>query len=474
MKRAARFASTLLNPSLLNPSLLKNSPFHISVPCRITIILAAILILFAGSDAKGAASPELLRLPQDQKISIPDGKLDFRGYLGLALRYSPFLVSSRVEIDLKRIDETDARWSFIPTLSVATGYYINSPAGISPYVLRFAPDPYSPLESYATLQARKVATQMAIMGHQQVISEFIYRLAGSFLDLDGLTRAEVYQDQLIDLAEQNVTYTETRLKSGTGTPAENNLAVQEEELARTEAERLKASEIPILGALKANLKLPSDQKLDLDSANAREQVLNAFDPASATFAQAEANSLALKTQRLKQELQGRNVGLARLKYLPTFFFTVENASPVYQTANSINNRVYYSVGIQMPLWDDFNRVRNVAKQKLVLEQYEADSELKEQDLQSKWQDARSRLKTAEAQLKVAKAQLELAKARENQVETGYHEARQPFSALINERRGRLEALKLAGLRSLEYDKVVLEIRYLSGDLYNSYVQVQSQ
>ena len=128
----------------------------------------------------------------------------------------------------------------------------------------------------------------------------------------------------------------------------------------------------------------------------------------------------------------------------------------------------------MPLWDDFNRVRNVAKQKLVLEQYEADSELKEQDLQSKWQDARSRLKTAEAQLKVAKAQLELAKARENQVETGYHEARQPFSALINERRGRLEALKLAGLRSLEYDKVVLEIRYLSGDLYNSYVQVQSQ
>ena len=184
------------------------------------------------------------------------------------MRYSPFLVSSRVEIDLKRIDETDARWSFIPTLSVATGYYINSPAGISPYVLRFAPDPYSPLESYATLQARKVATQMAIMGHQQVISEFIYRLAGSFLDLDGLTRAEVYQDQLIDLAEQNVTYTETRLKSGTGTPAENNLAVQEEELARTEAERLKASEIPILGALKANLKLPSDQKLNLDSANA--------------------------------------------------------------------------------------------------------------------------------------------------------------------------------------------------------------
>jgi len=316
-------------------------------------------------------------------------------------------------------------------------------------------------------------TEMAIMGHQQVIAEFIYRLAESFLDLDALTRAESYQNQLIGLVEQNVTYTETRLKSGTGTPAENKLAIQEEELARMEDERIKASEIPILGALKANLDLQPDQNLDLDSANAREQVLNTFDPASVTLAQAEANSFALKTQRLKQELQGRNIGLAKLKYLPTFFFTVENASPI-ESNNNTSNQVYFSFGLQMPLWDNLSRVRNIDRQKLILKQYEADGELKEQDLLSKWQTAQSKLKTAETDLKVAKGQLELAKAREKQAEAGYHEGRQPFSALITERRGRLEAQKLAEVRSLAYDKVILEIRYLSGDLYNSYVQAESQ
>ena len=56
----------------------------------------------------------------------------------------------------------------VPPLTFRTYYYVNRPSGTGygkPYSLNFSTDPYNPIGAYFTLQAQKLATQVAILSH---------------------------------------------------------------------------------------------------------------------------------------------------------------------------------------------------------------------------------------------------------------------------------------------------------------------
>jgi outer membrane protein TolC len=420
----------------------------------------------------GPAIGQAFAAPMSEAVAppAPSGPLSFAQCVGIALKESPFLASSSLEIDVRRLDESDSRYGFVPSVSLRTRYFVNSPNDSQPYSIQFVTEPFNPVESYFTLQARKVITQMAVLGHLRAISDFVHRLALGFLELDALGQVETYQDELISLARRNSTFTTERLRTGGSSPLEVRVAVQEADLAVMERERLASSRSTIEEGLKNLLGPPDSRDVSLNTTNAGWQVLGSFDPALVNFSQVQSDSIELKIQNMKQELQTRYVSLAKARFLPTLLFGLETADPL---SRSQDGELFFSVGLELPLWDGLKRLHDITRQKTILHQYNAEEAMKDIDLAAKWRAALDKLKNASADLELARAREELAGLKKQQSEISYHSGSAYFGAFLAESKGLVEARKNVVLKSLERDKAILGLRHLSGDLHKAYVDTSS-
>ena len=237
-------------------------------------LLALILGICLTPRPSSAAAVEL----GEDRI-VPQGPLDFEACARLAFRQSPYFLKSAMDIDLRRLDESDTRWSMIPPVSLQTFYYLDRPYSTSkPYSLSFNWAEYNPLGSYFILQARKMLTQMAIYGHMQVISQGLERLGKQFLELASLKGLAVSQDDLIKVCKDNLAFAQNRLDIGTGTTLEVRLAAQELESAKDEKERLELSRTRTLNSLKTFLALKPEDPFSLDLHDAPRQVLGKLRP----------------------------------------------------------------------------------------------------------------------------------------------------------------------------------------------------
>ena len=338
-------------------------------------------------------------------------------------------------------------------------YYVDRPTqpGLNPkpYSLSFSMDPYNPFGSYFTLQAQKLATKMAVFGHLKVISEGLERLGKMFLNLATMKRLAGLQTDLVNLSRENLVYAENRLSIGTGTSLEVRIATQELELAKSEQGRLALSQKRTLASLKTFLGLKPDQQVDLDLRDARRQVTGSFDPAAATLEQAKEKSYDLKMLELKKEIQGYMVTVAKAKIFPSILFTTQTPDPLSVT----NARgLYVGLGLEVPVWDGFKRIRNVSRQKAVLKQFGADKDLKEIDLTDKWNTIQEDVRSAAANLKMAQSQEELERLKERQGEIRYQSGTEPLPSWLSARKAILEAQKSAAAKALEYDEIVLNLR----------------
>jgi len=162
--------------------------------------------------------------------------------------------------------------------------------------------------------------------------------------------------------------------------------------------------------------------------------------------------------------------VAKARIFPSLLLTTQTPDPLSVT----NARgLYLGVGLEVPVWDGFKRVRDVSRQKAVLKQFSADKDLKENDLTDKWSTIQEELRSAAANLKLAQSQEELTQLKERQSEIRYQSGAEPLPTWLAARRAILETQKSAAARGLEYDELVLNLRHFSGDLGNSYVDQNS-
>ena len=412
--------------------------------------------------------------PTDAKVAVP-GLLDYDGCVRLAIQQSPYLTKSAVAIDIRRMNEADSRYSmFPPPMTFHTYYYVDRPQqpGLNPkpYSLNFSMDPWNPLGSYFSLQVEKVATQAAIFAHLQAISTGLERLGKMFLHLSSINRLVAFQRDLINLCREKLTYAENRRTIGTGTSLDVQVATQELELAKNEQGQLEFSRKRTLGNLKTFLGLKPEQQVELDLRDARRQVLGSFDPAAATLEQAKARSFELKALELKKELQGYNVTIAKTKILPDLLFTTQTPDPLSVTSA---RGLYVGLGLQVPVWDGFKRIRNISRQKAVLKQVGNEKDLKEIDLTDKWNELQESIGNSAAGLKITKSQEELTRLKERQAEIFYNSGTEQLPAWLEARKASLEAQKNSFTKALEYDDLILSLRQFSGDLGTSYVDQKS-
>jgi outer membrane protein TolC len=435
-------------------------------------LIIALLVMAGGvicwcRPAQGADQPPAVQTPS------PGAPLTFDEAVKIALTQSPAFVKSSLEIDIGRLDETDSRYALVPPLTFRTYYYVNRPTGVNygkPYSLNFSTEPYNPLGAYFSLQARKLATQVAILGHMGVISGGLQGLGNCYLQLDSLHKETVIQKDLIKVAQENLTFAENRVTIGTGTSLEVKMAQQQLQLCRGELEGIALAEKATLSSLKNLLGWPSNQEISPVFSDSRRQVLGSFNPATITLEQAKTRSYELKSFEIYKELQQYNIRLAVAKSLPTIIYTAQTPDPLSQSSSY---GLYVGFGLEIPVWDGFTRIRNVSRQKAILKQIGAKKGEKEALLENKWFDLLGKIQENSVLLKNVQSLEELARLKLQRQEVRYHSGEVPLAAFLDSRSEVLRAQKNTLNRNLQYDINVLKFREFTGDLGNTYVDASA-
>jgi outer membrane protein TolC len=435
-------------------------------------LIIAMLVMAGGvmcwcRPAQGADQPSEIQTPP------PGTALTFEEAVKIALTQSPAFTKSSLEIDIGRLDETDSRYAMVPPLTFRTYYYVNRPPGSGygrPYSLNFSTDPYNPIGAYFTLQARKLATQVAILTHLGIISGGLFNLGSCYLQLDALHKQAGIQKDLVKIAQENLTYAENRVAIGTGTSLEVKMAQQQLQLSRGEQDGIAFNEKRALSTFRNLLGWSSNQDITPAYSDSRRQVLGSFDPATVTLEQAKTRSYELKGIEILKQLQQYNISLAIAKSLPTVSINTQTPDPL-----SVNTGygLYVGLGVEVPVWDGFTRIRNVTRQKTVLRQIGAKKGEKEILLETKWFDLLEKIHETRLGLKNSQSQEELARLRSNQQEVRYHSGQVPLSEFLDSRAEILRAKNNTVRQSIEYDLAVLKFRELTGDLGNTYVDANA-
>jgi outer membrane protein TolC len=442
------------------------------IAATLACLIIAMLVMAGGlmcwcRPAHGADQPPTIQTPP------PGTPLTFEEAVKIALTQSPAFTKSSLEIDIGRMDETDSRYALVPPLTFRTFYYVNRPSGSNsnkPYSLNFTTDPYNPLGAYFTLQARKLATQVAILGHMGVISKGLLSLGSCYLQLEGAHKQAAIQKDLIKVARENLTYAENRVAIGTGTSLEVKMAQQQLHLFRDEQEGIGLLEKRALTNLKNLLGWPANQEITPAFSDSRRQVLGNFNPATATLEQAKTSSYELKSIEIYKELQQYNIRLAIAKSLPTIIYTAQTPDPLNQSSNY---GLYVGLGLEIPVWDGFTRIRNVSRQKAILKQVGAKKWEKENVLEDKWFDILEKHQDGGLLLKSAQSMEELARLKSNQQEVRYHSGEVPLSTFLESRLELLKAQRNTSRQAMNHDLSVLRLRELTGDLGNTYVDASA-
>jgi outer membrane protein TolC len=417
--------------------------------------------------AQGADQPPVVQTP------TPGSALTFEEAVKIALTQSPAFTKSSLEIDIERLDETDSRYAMVPPLTFRTYYYVNRPSGSGfgrPYSLNFSTDPYNPIGAYFSLQARKLATKAAILSHMGVISAGLQNLGSSFLQLDALHKQAGIQKDLIKIAQENLTYAENRVAIGTGTSLEVKMAQQQLQFIRGEQEGIAIAEKRALSNLRNLLGWPSNQDITPAFSDSRRQVLGSFNPATVTLEQAKTRSHELRVFEIYKQLQQYNISLAIAKSFPTFTINTQTPDPL--SANT-SYGLYVGLGVEVPVWDGFTRIRNVSRQKALLKQIGAKKGEKEYLLEDNWFKLLGEIQEMRVALKNAQSLEELARLKSHQQEVRYHSGEVPLSAFLESRIEVLKAQSKTLNQGLRYDLNVLKLREFTGDLGNTYVDANA-
>jgi len=404
--------------------------------------------------------------------AVLQSPVDFDDLVRLALRRSPFFNKSHLEIKVRRMDEADSKSDLLPSIFFISRYYPSQPSNPSvtdpqTYYVAFTTGDYNPVMAYLSLKARKVVTEIARQAHLKVMSKGIETLGKSFLELHGMNRLVELQSTYVELARENLRSARERQKLGQVVPMEVEIISQEEAVARAHRAALLATKERIEEGLRKFLDLEPGQPLRLDLTNARRQVLGDFEPAEASLEEAQKRDFDVRIKQLSQELQTWNVALAKMKFMPSFTVVLQTPDPV---SSNINRGTFFSLGLNFPIFEGFKRVRNIKRQKMVLQQFESEESVKAHELLQDWRDVEDDLRTAATEMQLAQAQADLARLKMKQAETYYRTGELDFAAFMQARREYVEGQIKVARKSMEYDLAAVELRSLTRDLVYRFVK----
>ncbi|TVM33114.1 hypothetical protein DQK91_13220 [Oceanidesulfovibrio marinus] len=442
----------------LIPRLLRNLAYILVRLVPLVLVLLCVL-----------ASPGLAADENEEDVApiVPTEPLKFDDALRLTLQQSPQLVSSAVEIKVKRLDVWDTRADLLPDFYLTSNIRLNNPDDRTskPFSFNFSFGSYDPIRAYFSIESKQLLTDYAVLEHLSVIDDVFGSIGKVYMTLNFLDKLKQNYVKGVELANQNKAFATKRYNEGWGLALDVLIADKALKEAQQKRDQADSDRLVALDRLKGFLGLMPEQAVTLDLKDARKQLLRDFDFRNVSLEYAIENSIELKQRRIDVLLQKDKLTLAYAKYFPQYSFGINR-----EYSSRSNNDVYMAtIGFVVPLWDWGERYRNVVREKRGIRKVRAEYRTKTLEFRSDFLDMRNDALKLATNLKLAHNEAEIDALKKQKAEIQFKSGSLPFPEYIGALQDSLSARTVLLSKEFEYDLKLFEFRKFTGHLYTSYV-----
>ncbi|QCC84582.1 hypothetical protein DDIC_01535 [Desulfovibrio desulfuricans] len=458
------------------------------------LMLTAALLAGACSKKAGLKSPELPAkhwleeapgVPVENKSKLesavpnlydPKKVFSFEDCVFLTIQQSPALVNSAVDIEIKRLAQTDAVWKYLPEPHMQftvsnnlTRYNMDNKDTPSDYgqtrfrVGFFAAFP-NPMATYFEHQVQTAMVNLAISTHRKAVGKAISKIGEAYLQLQAQQKIVEAQKELLPLGKELVDYWQ-KVESVDGRQGVSlNLAIQHQRELELRLEQTRMKEIMQRTKLKILAGVEPQQRLEVDTKSA-DTVLAGFDGHRLTWEErwpATEDELLLRGQ---VKLGDYNIMVAWAQYVPTMSIALNNNPPSgqYQPTSGTED-TFLHLTFDFPLIDWGRRYRGVQTARMNKAQAFHELARKRTDYSNQWLQSEQRVALAETELKLAKTRLDTASMQFKEAQISFHEGIVQLPDMANKQEDMVQA-RIAYINAdLDYKLAQLEWMSLSNSL----------
>ena len=442
------------------------------------LMLSAALLAGACSKKAGVKSPELPAkhwlqeapgVPVENKEKLeaavpnlydPKKVFSFEDCVFLTIQQSPALVNSAVNIEIKRLAQTDAVWKYLPeprmqfTVSNNITRYnmdnSNTPSDYGQTRMRVGFYAYfpNPMATYFEHQVQTAMVNLAISTHRKAVGKAISKIGEAYLELQAQQKIVEAQKELLPLGKELVDYWK-KVEAVDGRQGVSlNLAMQHQRELELKLEQTRMKEIIQRTQLMILAGVVPQQRLEVDTKSA-DSVLAGFDGHKLTWDErwpATEDELLLRGQ---VKLSDYNIMVAWAQYMPTMSIAVNNNPPAgqYQPNNGREDTFLHLI-FDFPLIDWGRRYRGVQTARMTKAQAFHELARKRTDYSNKWLQCEQRVALAETERKLAKTRLDTASMQFKESQISFHEG----------------IVQLPDMATKQEDMVQARIAYINADL----------
>ncbi len=405
----------------------------------------------------------------------------FEDCVYLTIQQSPMLVNSAVDIEIKRLQLTDAVWQFLPephaTVKISnnlTRYNHNEPDipenyGRTDYEVGFEARFPNPLYTYFNHQAQQIMVNLAIATHRKAIGVIIRDIAEIYQRMEAQSQIIAIQKEVLPLGKKLISYWR-QLEAVDGKQGVAlNLALQHQREAELQLERMHIQSTMLRTKLKILAGINIDQKLSINTKDAN-TILHDFNGAALDWAQrwlVTEDELLLRAQ---VALQDFNIMVAWAEYVPDMTISVNSAPPSaqYQPSDGTDD-TFVHLAFDFPLIDWGRRYRGVQSARMQKAKAFQEQGRARTKYSNTWTEAQQNVSLAQTTLKIAETNLQVAKMEAKEASINFAEGISLFphlaakqEALINARIAFVNAeldFKLAQLTWMDVAGILKE-RYI--------------
>ncbi|MFH0782113.1 MAG: TolC family protein [Pseudomonadota bacterium] len=398
--------------------------------------------------------------------TIPEQIKDFKTCALVSLKNIPEFQRSKMEIDIRRLDEEDSRWSYLPTLQLSSRYYVSQDeATISFQVANFRP-----WEPYFTLEARILITQIVMLKHVQATAQSLKKLADSFLQLIALSQIDTHYKQIAELYQQQLRYVENRQESGMVTPLEVEVAKRTIALVTAERQGNSQKRQALLNGLCIAMNLPDPKIFELDDSLVLKQIIGSEGLMALQDLSPPENPINRQIMIKKQILQGKQILLAYSKFMPDFSFGVRSPDVLNVSVDADKDYFFY-IGMDLTLWDGNKRSRDITRQEMLLRQMQYEKKELENNDSVEWLQATQQYSYAKSEYALSQSVENLNRSQLEKKQFDYDSGRIQLPDLLNHQismhRDKINFVQ----KELAFNRAGLQLRYLSGQLLKDTINI---
>ena len=471
------------------------SMFPISY-CRILLVLTLLvpLLLTGCSKKAGQKSPEQPAqhwldeapgVPVENKAKLeaavpnlysPTKAFSFEECVYLTIQQSPLLVNSAVELEITRLQVTDAAWLALPephmSFSISnnlTRYNMDNKDTPGDYgqtrlnVSFYANIP-NPVKSYYDIKAKKALVNMALATHRKAVGDIIHKIATAYLQLRAQREILAAKQGVLPLGKELVAYWQ-QVESVEGKQGSSrNLATQHQRELELTVEQGKMEEVIQHTQLKILAGVEPQQKFTIDTKSA-DGILADFDGRKLKWEDCWSTTEDDLLLRGQIKLADNDILLAWAEYVPQMSLHINRNPPAGQYNPASGREDWFAhLNFDFPLIDWGHRYRGVQTARMKKAQaFHAMAE-KRTDYANRWLQAEQQVALAETQFKLQQTRFETAQMRYQEAKIAFEQGTEE-QPVVTQRHEEMANANIARIQAkLSLDLANLDWMYLANRL----------